>query len=149
MRQYWCEPHVPAIPTVVHTVHQLVYRPQVTFDPWEDIDTLWESNNVWISVKELTLVVGSCQIESSPPPNILMQIIPTYTTWYMYMACLEIILFFEDTVQREVNFLPHLIVDLKPIKSNIVGVSPWAQQLQLVHNWQFRLRKTPNSIQYW
>ena len=44
--QYWCEPHVPAIPTVIHTIHKLVYRPQVTFDPWEDIDAIRECSNI-------------------------------------------------------------------------------------------------------
>lgn len=46
VRQYWCQPHVSTVPAVVHTIYQLVHGPQITFDPWKDINALRERSNV-------------------------------------------------------------------------------------------------------
>ena len=46
LRQYGSQPHVTTVISVMDTIYQLVHRPYVTFDPWEDIDAVWKCSNI-------------------------------------------------------------------------------------------------------
>ena len=49
-----------AITAVVHTVYQLVYRPNITFDPRKNIDAIRECSDVFIVLVkgEMTALAG-------------------------------------------------------------------------------------------
>lgn len=96
-----------SIVTVMYSIYQLVSRPHITFNPWENVDTIRKSSNV------LSFVVMEKIFTNSHIEYDYMLLSPSLS----FSSC-------EDTILRKRNFFTKAIINLEAIKSNIVGISP-------------------------